>query len=184
MGLQEESVRGAAERLSLTLLAVSHAFGRLRELLGDPLLVRAGQRLVPTPRAVALRDRVREAVESGLSILQDRAFDDLANAQRTFVIRANDSTICVFGARLANLVQRGAPGIKLRFVGRPDEGMGALRDGLVYLDLGAVADIGPKMCSQNLLRSDFVCVVGSVTARTSARPGIGWTAKVSVLGSG
>src|SRR6266478_9178059 len=50
------SVTGAAERLHLSVPATSHALARLRELTGDPLLVRAGRRLVPTPRAVALRE--------------------------------------------------------------------------------------------------------------------------------
>ncbi|WP_037005892.1 LysR family transcriptional regulator, partial [Ectopseudomonas composti] len=52
--LREQNVSRAAERLSLSQPAVSNALSRLRELLGDPLLVRVGRRMQPTPRALAL----------------------------------------------------------------------------------------------------------------------------------
>ena len=157
--LQEGSVRGAAERLNLTAPAMSHALARLRVVLGDPLLVRAGQRLVPTPRAMAIRDEVRRTVENGRSILQDRPRDRLKDVQRTFTVRANDSTICVFGASLIERVQAEAPGIQIRFAARADESVGPLRDGTVDLDLGAVADMGPEIETERLLQDYFVCVL-------------------------
>jgi DNA-binding transcriptional LysR family regulator len=55
--LHESSVTAAARRMHVTPPAMSHTLARLRETLGDPLFVRAGNRLVPTPRAVELRDR-------------------------------------------------------------------------------------------------------------------------------
>ena len=55
--LQAGSVSGAAERLGLSTPAVSHALARLRQELGDEVLVRAGRGMVLTPRALALRDR-------------------------------------------------------------------------------------------------------------------------------
>ncbi|EYD75591.1 Transcriptional regulator, LysR family [Rubellimicrobium mesophilum DSM 19309] len=61
--LSEGSVAGAARRLRLSPSAMSRALARLREATGDPLLVRAGRGLVPTPRAVELRDRVGILVE-------------------------------------------------------------------------------------------------------------------------
>ena len=140
--LQEGSVRGAAERLNLTAPAMSHALSRLRTMLGDPLLVRAGQRLVPTPRAIALRDQVRQTVESGRSILQDRPSDAFKSLSRTFTVRANDSTISVFGASLTERLQAQAPDVRIRFAGRSEEGVGPLRDGTVDLDIGVVADVG------------------------------------------
>ena len=159
--LQEGSVRGAAERLSLTSPAMSHALARLRSVLGDPLLVRAGQRLVPTPRAIAIRERVREVVESGQSILQDRPLDELKVLNRTFTIRANDSTISVFGARLVERVHADAPGIRIRFSGRSEEGIAPLRDGSVDLDIGALASMGPEICTERLMEDAFVCAVRS-----------------------
>lgn len=55
--LEEGSVAGAARRLGLSASAMSRALARLRETTGDPLLVRAGRGLIPTPRAQILRMR-------------------------------------------------------------------------------------------------------------------------------
>ena len=59
--LAEGSVARAARRLRLSPSAMSRALARLREATGDPLLVRAGRGLVPTPRALELRERVEPA---------------------------------------------------------------------------------------------------------------------------
>ena len=56
--LAEGSVVGAARRLGLSASAMSRTLARLLAATGDPLLVRAGRGLVPTPRAVELRDFV------------------------------------------------------------------------------------------------------------------------------
>src|ERR1700709_1903365 len=80
--LEDGSVRRAAEHLNLTAPAMSHTLGRLRALIGDPLLVRAGQRLVPTPHAIAIRERVRQVVSSGQAILEARPQKDLSNVHR------------------------------------------------------------------------------------------------------
>lgn len=61
--LAEGSVAGAARRLQLSLSAMSRTLARLREVTADPLLVRAGRGLVPTPRAIELRAQVGALVE-------------------------------------------------------------------------------------------------------------------------
>ena len=68
--LAEGSVARAAQRLRLSPSAMSRALARLREATGDPLLVRAGRGLVPTPRALELRERVSQLVEEGKSVLR------------------------------------------------------------------------------------------------------------------
>ena len=65
--LAEGSVARAARRLRLSPSAMSRALARLRETTGDPLLVRAGRGLVPTPRALELRERVGQLVQDGRS---------------------------------------------------------------------------------------------------------------------
>ncbi|MCZ7657602.1 MAG: LysR family transcriptional regulator [Xanthobacteraceae bacterium] len=68
--LAEGSVAGAARRLRLSPSAMSRALARLRDTTGDPLMVRAGRGLVPTPRALALRERVDRIVREGEAILR------------------------------------------------------------------------------------------------------------------
>ncbi|HEX7374758.1 MAG TPA: LysR family transcriptional regulator, partial [Steroidobacteraceae bacterium] len=67
--LAEGSVARAARRLRLSSSAMSRTLSRLRETTGDPLLVRAGRGLVPTPRAAELRAEVARLVEAGEAVL-------------------------------------------------------------------------------------------------------------------
>src|SRR6201996_5006801 len=68
----EGSVTGAARRLGLSSSAMSRTLTRLRSATGDPLLVRAGRRLVPTPRAQAIRDDVHMLAQEVRAILSPR----------------------------------------------------------------------------------------------------------------
>src|SRR5271163_2734317 len=61
--LEERSVTKAAERVGISQSAMSHALGRLRQLTGDALLVRAQGAMVPTARAEALAAPIRRALE-------------------------------------------------------------------------------------------------------------------------
>ena len=76
--LSEGSVVRAAQRLQLSASAMSRALARLRQETGDPLLVRAGRGLVPTPRALELRDRVRQVVHEAEAVLRPAMKLDLA----------------------------------------------------------------------------------------------------------
>ena len=76
--LAEGSVARAAQRLRLSPSAMSRALARLRETTGDPLLVRAGRALVPTPRALELRERVRQLEREALQKLRRAGDPDLA----------------------------------------------------------------------------------------------------------
>src|SRR5579864_4960954 len=74
--LEERSATRAAKRLSVTQSAVSNAIARLRSVLADPLVVRSGRGLSPTPRAEELRPFIAQAVAQ-LQVAVDRgmAFD-------------------------------------------------------------------------------------------------------------
>jgi DNA-binding transcriptional LysR family regulator len=86
--LAECSVTSAARRLSLSTSAMSRTLTRLRAATGDPLLVRAGRVLVPTPHALALRERVRQAHQDARLLLSPPAQAlDIARLEQTFTIR-------------------------------------------------------------------------------------------------
>src|ERR1700712_3915759 len=120
--LMEGSVTGAARRLGLSASAMSRALARLRSMTGDPLLVRAGAGLVPTPRALAMRDQVREVARDARALLGPEATEiDPAALERTFVVRANEGFVALFAAPLVTAVVRAAPRVQLRFVPRADK---------------------------------------------------------------
>ncbi len=87
--LEELSVTGAAVRLGVTQSAVSHILDKLRLVLGDPLFVRSGRGIVPTDRAIALRDPVRAVLDELKGLTNERVFDPTIG-ELDYVIAAND----------------------------------------------------------------------------------------------
>ena len=158
--LTEGSVAGAARVLGLSASAMSRTLSRLRATTGDPLLVRAGRGLVPTPHAVALRARVRGLAGEVKAVLQPAATGfDLATLERVFTIRANEGFVEAHAARLVAAVTKAAPGVRLRFAPKPDKDVRLLREGLVDLDIGVLGESGPEVKVQSLFRDHFVGVV-------------------------
>ncbi|WP_431857677.1 LysR family transcriptional regulator [Azospirillum sp.] len=158
--LAEGSVARAARRLRLSPSAMSRALARLREATGDPLLVRAGRGLVPTPRALDLRERVSRLVQDAEAVLRPAETLHLARLARTFTLRSGDGFVENFGAGLLARVAGEAPGVRLRFVPKPDKDSAPLRDGSVDLETGVVGDTtGPEVRVQALFRDRFVGVV-------------------------
>lgn len=175
--LAEGSVAGAARKLRLSPSAMSRALARLRGVTGDPLLVRAGRGLVPTRRAIELRDRVGELVRDAEAVLSPADALDLKRLERTFTLRTSEGFAENFGAELIARVRGEAPGARLRFVPKLDKDNAPLRDGTVDLDTGVVVEAtGPEIHAQVLFRDRFVGVVrsghplthGKVTAKRYA----------------
>ncbi|MGN6579624.1 MAG: LysR family transcriptional regulator [Bordetella sp.] len=157
--LAEGSVAGAARRLGLSASAMSRTVSRLREATGDPLMVRAGRRLVPTPHAQALRQRVQDAVRAARTVLSPAATDlDIAALRRTFTIRANDGFVEAFGAALITAAAAAAPGVRLRFAPKAEKTTAPLREGLADLEVGVLSEMGPEVRVQALFRDHFIGV--------------------------
>jgi DNA-binding transcriptional LysR family regulator len=158
--LTEGSVAGAARRLHLSPSAMSRALARLRETTGDPLLVRAGRGLVPTPRALELRDRVALLVQETEAVLRPGTTPDLRRVTRTFTLRTSEGFVENFGPPLLRRAALEAPGIRLCFVQKPDKESTPLRDGTVDLETGVVAGTtGPEVRARALFTDRFVGVV-------------------------
>jgi DNA-binding transcriptional LysR family regulator len=175
--LAEGSVIGAARRLRLSPSAMSRALTRLRQTLGDPLLVRAGRGLVPTPRALELRERVSQVVQSAEALLRPAELLDLKRLVRTFTLRNSDGFVESFGPALIARAGSEAPGVQLRFVQKSDKESAPLRAGAVDLETGVVdSETGPELRTQALFRDRYIGVVrgghalgrGKVTAERYA----------------
>ncbi|UTW09060.1 LysR family transcriptional regulator [Pseudomonas benzenivorans] len=183
--LAEGSVARAAERLRLSPSAMSRALARLRETTGDPLLVRAGRGLVPTPRALELRERVGQLVQDVEAVLRPAEAPSLQHLVRTFTLRTREGFVENFGPELIARVSEQAPGVRLRFVPKLDKDSGPLRDASVDLETGVVSGaMGPEVRTRALFRDRFVGVVraghslsqGAITpARYAAGRHIGLT---------
>lgn len=160
--LTEESVARAATRLQLSPSAMSRALARLRATMGDPLLVRAGRGLVPTPRALALRERVHQLVQEVETVLRPDDLIDLSRLARTFALRTSDGFVESFGPALIARTGQEAPDVRLHFLQKPDKDSASLRDGRVDLETGVVeGTLGPELRTQALFRDRLIGVVRS-----------------------
>lgn len=158
--LAEGSVAGAAKRLHLSASAMSRALARLREATGDPLLVRAGRGLAPTPRALRLREQVHQLVVDAEAVLRPEEGFDVTKLNRVFTLRTSDGFVESFGGKLTRLICKEAPLVRLNFVQKVDKGSGPLRDGRVDLETGVVEEVlGPEVRAQALFRDRLVGVV-------------------------
>src|SRR6185295_19078271 len=158
--LTEGSVARAAERLHLSPSAMSRALARLRETTGDPLLVRAGRGLVPTPRALELREQVSQLVQDAKVVLRPAEKLNLKQLVRTFTIRTREGFVENFGPDLIARVGAEAPGVRLCFVQKPTKDSTSLRDGTVDLETGVVGKTtGPELRASTLFRDRFIGVV-------------------------
>ncbi|MBP2232204.1 DNA-binding transcriptional LysR family regulator [Azospirillum agricola] len=174
--LTEGSVTRAAERMNLSPPAMSRTLARIREAVGDPILVRAGRGMVPPPRAEAMRERVRSLVAEAQTLLRPDHVD-LPALERRFTVRSGSAGFLA-APLLAGLRAR-APRVALRFVGEGNETVDALRDNHIDLDIGVIGPMGPEVRVQTLYRERFVGVVrlghpllaGPVTAERFAACG-------------
>jgi len=158
--LSEGSVAGAARRLRLSPSAMSRALARLRDTTGDPLLVRAGRGLVPTPRALALREQVGGLVRDAQAVLRPAEGLDPAALSRTFTLRITDGFVENFGARLLTLIEDQAPGVRLRFMQKLDKDSAPLREGAVDLETGVVGQsASPELRTRALFQDRYVGVM-------------------------
>ena len=158
--LTESSVAKAAKRLRLSPSAMSRALARLRETTGDPLLVRAGRGLVPTPRALELRESVGQLVQEAEAVLRPAERVDLKRLERTFTFRNREGFVETFGAAILARASEEAPGVRLRFLPKPDKDSAALRDGRIDLETSVVGkDTGPEVRAQALFRDRFIGAV-------------------------
>ncbi|CAN5478018.1 LysR family transcriptional regulator [soil metagenome] len=158
--LAEGSVARAARRLKLSPSAMSRALARLRETTGDPLLVRAGRGLVPTPRALELRERVSLLVQDAQAVLRPAEKISLHNLVRTFTLRTREGFVENFGAQLIARTAEQAPGVRLCFVQKANKESTSLRDGTVDLETGVVGKAtGPEVRTRALFHDRFIGVV-------------------------
>jgi DNA-binding transcriptional LysR family regulator len=158
--LAEGSVARAARRLRLSPSAMSRALARLRETTGDPLLVRAGRGLVPTPRAIELHAQVGQLVQDAEAVLRPAEKLNLKQLVRTFTLRTSEGFVENFGPNLIARIGEDAPGVRLCFVQKPDKDSKPLRDGLVDLETGVVEQMtAPELRAQALFRDRFIGAV-------------------------
>lgn len=134
--LQTESVGKAAERVGISKPAMSHALGRLREQMGDPVLVRSGQEWQLSKRALEIRERVHELGEGVRAVLLKESTFDPLTSEKELRVHATDHVLALLGTELGAALAKEAPSCRLRFLPIQNDDAAHLRSGEIDLALG------------------------------------------------
>jgi len=168
--LSERSVSGASVRLGLSQPATSAALARIREALSDSVLVRNGNRMVPTQLAEELHPRVTHILEQIDDTLGLLARFDAATTKRRFRIGANDYACAALLAPLAQRLQIAAPNATLEVIScdtAPELSLATREADIIISDRWSTRGIANV---ERLFNESFVSIARSDHPRLSRRP--------------
>lgn len=158
--LEEESATRAARRLHVTQSAVSNALARARELFNDPLFIRNGHGLIPTPRVKALAPALRDWVAQARRIVAREPSFHPETTERTFCIACADSIAIALLSPLLALMRKRAPQARLRMCTLDRL---IAHDGLTRGTVDLLVGIPPKFADthehEHVYRDPLACVV-------------------------
>lgn len=157
--LEERSVRGAAQRLHLSEPAMSRTLGRIRKALGDPILVRAGRQMVPTPHALAVRAEVSAVVERARALFAPGRDADVRTLRRTLTIIGPDTIAAALAPALFARAAAEAPGIRVRYLAESHADEPYLRAGTADLEVGVIDTTAPEVHREKLYQDRMLGVV-------------------------
>ena len=156
--LREESVARAADQVGLSQPAMSGALARLREVLGDPLLVRVGRSMRLTPRAERMRKQLDQICADIERLFQPESFDP-GTAELTFIVAAPDYLVFLLSEALLPRLREQAPGIRIRFVDVPADLPNWVEESTIDLAVCGSFGFWPDLKYEQLFRDRVVAAV-------------------------
>jgi DNA-binding transcriptional LysR family regulator len=157
--LETRNVTTAGRRINLSPSATSHALARLREALGDPLLVRAGRQMVPTPRALALQQPLAAALDSLEGLLAPKAEFDPRALARSFAVATTEHAQSVLLSAADAIARHEGPRANIYFQSLPADTFARLRDGTLDLGVAVYPAVDPDIERAPLFDDHLVAVV-------------------------
>lgn len=157
--LRERNVTQAANQLNLSQPAMSNGLRRLRELFGDPLLVRTSEGMTPTERALELEPQVREVLSNIDAAVQPRSAFDPAQAQRVFRIMASDYAESTLLPTVLGHLRTLAPGLTLDIMTPSDVSFLDVERGKVDMVINRFDSMPQSFHQIHLWNDTFTCVL-------------------------
>ncbi|GGK58522.1 LysR family transcriptional regulator [Amphritea balenae] len=170
--LTECHVSRAAERMFLSQSAMSHALNRLRQLLDDPLLVRSGNGLQPTPRAQAILPELRQAIRLIERSLEPQQEFQAATSERSFTIACTDYFEAISLPPLMQQLQQDAPGIRIEIEMISESGNRERlenREIDLIIGLDKQQTVDKQLISQPWQIQPLACLVGSTNTQLKSQ---------------
>lgn len=159
--LETRSVSKASEKLGISQPSMSYTLARMREVFDDPMFIRVGNEMQPTPRAMAIAVPVRQVLEIMRGeIFRAQSFDPATSTQ-TFTLCMTDVAETSLMPKIVQAVQQAAPHVRLKTVSPMSEKVEkGLESGAVDLAIGYFPDVkAPSLLTRQLVRSGgFVCI--------------------------
>jgi len=159
----ESHVSRAADRLGMAQPALSRVLGRLRELFGDPILIRGATGMLPSPRAVELAAIARRILSDVDQVLGQALRFEPALCSATFRIIATDYTHAAFVPLLARSLRDEAPSatLSIKHPVHPKALALALEEGDIDLAIGHLEEPPESLRSVPLFEDRIVCLIGA-----------------------
>ena len=157
---QEQSITVAAERLAMTQPSVSNAVSRMRYAWGDPLFVKQGRGIRPTPYAEKLWKDIAQPLDKIKHAAQQKTFDP-RTINRTFRIASTDWMADLFWLPLREIIEREAPNVNIHAVPYAINGESLLLNADVDLVLDYFEGRSNQIQSRLLFNNHFVCAMRS-----------------------
>ena len=158
--IEHQSVTRAAEALVLSQPAASAALARLRALLGDPLFVKTGMVMRPTPRAVQLAPTIAQVLTTVKDGILTAAHFDAATSTRSFHLLAPDIAEVIVLPRILARLRQAAPSVTIKVTSMPRRAAAeALESGAADLAIGYLPDLHKSgFVQQRLFKHAYVCI--------------------------
>ncbi|MFT5221173.1 MAG: DNA-binding transcriptional LysR family regulator [Planctomycetota bacterium] len=156
--LRERNVTRAASQLNLSQPAMSNSLRRLRVLFDDPLLVRTGEGMVPTERALALQPEIREVLARVDRAVQPQTDFDATREQRFFRIMASDYAESTIFPRVLHRLREEAPGITLDIMTPSDVSFADVEQGKVDMVINRFDSIPQSFHQVSIWEDSFSCL--------------------------
>ncbi|WP_020583449.1 LysR family transcriptional regulator [Endozoicomonas elysicola] len=157
--LRERNVTRAAEQLGITQPAMSNGLRRLRELFGDPLLIRTSEGMTPTERALELQPLIRDALLAMEKTIQPKEKFDPQNSQRVFRIMASDYAESTLIPLVLKQVRSLAPYVTLDVLTPSDVSFHDVEQGWIDMAINRFDSLPQSFYQSRVWQDDFSCVV-------------------------
>jgi len=158
--MKEQSVSIAAEHLSMTQPSVSNALSRMRHVFKDPLFIKDGRGIKPTPFANTLWSEISESLNTISQAVSPKTFEP-AISSRTFRIALTDGLVSLLWLELRKVIENTAPNINIHAVPYTMNGEHLLLNAEVDLIADYVPDLGKSIKRQHLFNNYFVALMSA-----------------------